>query len=106
MKKTTVMKLCSALLCAASLLFFGIYGAYRWALWRVGHPAPNTASSIGIIGGADGPTAVFIASSSPDSVLATIGGSMEVYLAIGAALLAAAAGLFLWARSIGKRSMK
>ena len=104
MKKTTVMKIFSALLCAGSALFFWIYGAYRWALWRVGHPAPGTASSIGIIGGADGPTAVFI-TSSPDTVLATIGGSMEFYLVTGAAMLAGAVGLFLWARKISKRSI-
>lgn len=103
MKKTTVLKIGSGLLCAGSALFFGIYGAYRWALWRVGHPAPGTASSIGIIGGADGPTAVFIASGSTDSVLAAIGSSMEFYLVGGAALLAGAVGLFLWARKISKR---
>lgn len=104
MKKTIVLKIGSGLLCAGSALFFWIYGAYRWALWRVGHPAPGTASSIGIIGGADGPTAVFIApSSSPDTVLAVIGGSMEFYLVGGAAMLAGALGLFLWARRISKR---
>lgn len=92
MKKTTVMKLCSALLCAASALFFWIYGAYRWALWRVEHPAPGTAGAIAVIGGADGPTAIFV----------TVGRAMEVYLLIGAALLAGAVGLFLWARKIGK----
>lgn len=95
MKKTIVLKLLSALFCAASALFFGIYGAYQWALWRVAHPVPGEASSIGIISGSDGPTAIFV----------TVG-PMEVYLAAGAAFLAGALGLFLWARNIGKRSAK
>lgn len=93
MKKTTILKIGSGLLCAASALFFGVYGAYRWALWRVEHPAPGTASSIAVIGGADGPTSIFV----------TVGGPMEVYLVWGAALLASAVGLLLWARKISKR---
>lgn len=96
MKKTTILKIGSALLCAASALFFGIYGAYRWALWRVEHPAVGTANSIGIIGGADGPTAIFV------TVWDTVGEPMEVYLLIGALLLAGAVGLFLWAGKISK----
>ena len=107
MKKTTVLRIFSALLCAASALFFWIYGAYRWALWRVDHPAPGTASSIGIIGGADGPTAVFVSPiSTSDSIFAVIGGRMESYLVGGVVLLAGAVGLFLWARRISKGRTK
>lgn len=86
------MKLCSALLAGAAALFFAVYGAFRWAVFRAAHPVPGGASSIGVIGGADGPTAIFV----------TAGPGMEIYLLLGAALLAGAAGLFLWARRITK----
>jgi len=95
MQKTTILKVCSALLAGVAALFFAVYGAFRWALWRVDHPVPNGASSIGIIGGADGPTAIF--------VTAGPGMGMTIYLLLGAALLTGAAGLFLWARRISKK---
>jgi len=93
MKKPVILKLCSALMAGTAALFFAIYGAFRWAVFRAANPVPDGASSIGIIGGADGPTAVFV----------TGGLDMGVYLWLGGALLAGALGLFLWARRLGKK---
>lgn len=96
MKKPVVLKVLSALLAVGSVPFLGTYGAYLWSLWRVWlseHTVPNTARSIGIISGADGPTAIFI----------TVGARMEIYLLLGGILLAGALGLFLWAGKLGKK---
>lgn len=93
MKKPILLRALSAALALASVPFWWVYGAYRWAAWRVNHPAPEMASSIGIIGGADGPTAIFI----------TARAEMEVYLLLGAALLAGAAGLWHLAKKHGKK---
>ena len=94
MKKPALLRALSAALALASLPFLWTYGAYRWAVWRVGHPAPGTVSSIAVIGGADGPTAIFV----------SVGARMGLYLLLGAALLAGAAGLFLWARRITQKN--
>ena len=108
MKKQTLLKLASTLLALASVPFLWVYGAYRWAVWRVDHPAPGEVSSISvitgekehsgvaIIGGADGPTAIFV----------TVRMKMEVYLLLGAALLAGAAGLWYLVKKRGKKQGK
>ncbi len=105
MKKQTLLKIGSALLALASVPLLWTYGAYRLAVWRVDHPAPDRQSSIsvitgakeisgvGIIGGADGPTAIFV----------TAKMQMEVYLLLGAVLLAGAAGLWYLARKLRKK---
>ena len=108
MKKTILFQAFSAALALASAPFLWVYGSYRWALWRAAHPAPGTASSfsviagektansIAIIGGADGPTAIFV----------TVRMKMEVYLLLGAALLAGAAGLWYLVKKRGKKQGK
>lgn len=105
MKKQTLLKLASALLALASVPFLWVYGAYRWAVWRVDHPAPGEVSSISvitgekehsgvaIIGGADGPTAIFI----------TGGLDLTALPWLGCLLAAGAAALWLLGRSIGKK---
>lgn len=103
MKKQTLLKAASALLALGSVPFLWVYGAYRWAMWKADHPSPGEMSSIaiisraenslGVIGGADGPTAIFV----------SVGAKMEVYLLLGAVLLAAAAGLWHLARKYGKK---
>lgn len=94
MKKPPLLRALSAALALASIPFLWTYGAYRWAMWRVDHPTPGTASSVAVIGGADGPTAIFVSAAA----------RMELYLLLGAALLAGAAGLFLWARRITRKN--
>ena len=93
MKKSLVLKIAAGLTAAASVPFLWVYGAYRWAIWRTEHPTPHEVSSLAIIGGADGPTAIFI----------TARMQMELYLLLGAALLAGAAGLWLLAQKSGKK---
>lgn len=59
---------------------FGIYGAYMAALlWGF---APNEAGSIGIIGGADGPTAIFITSKLAPELLGAVAISAYSYMAL------------------------
>lgn len=103
MKKQTLLKAASVLLALGSVPFLWVYGAYRWAVWKVNHPSPGEMSSIavisgaenslGVIGGADGPTGIFV----------TVGSPMEVHLVIGLALLAGAAALWHLARKHGKK---
>ena len=59
---------------------FGIFGAYMLALlWGF---APNEAGAIGIIGGADGPTAIFLASKLAPSLMGAIAVSAYSYMAL------------------------
>lgn len=59
---------------------FGIFGAYMLALlWRF---APNEAGAIGIIGGADGPTAIFLSSKLAPSFMGAIAVSAYSYMAL------------------------
>lgn len=59
---------------------FGIYGAYVAALlWGF---APNEAGSIGIIGGADGPTAIFLTSKMAPELLGAVAISAYSYMAL------------------------
>ncbi len=55
-----LLKVAAALSAIAAVFCLGISAAFRWALRRAVHPAPDGASSIGVIGGADGPTAIFV----------------------------------------------
>ncbi len=59
---------------------FGIFGAYMIALF-LGF-APNQAAGIAIIGGADGPTAIFLASKLAPSLLGAIAVSAYSYMAL------------------------
>lgn len=59
---------------------FGIFGAYALAL-AFGFPA-NEAGSIGIIGGADGPTAIFLTSILSPHLLGAIAVSAYSYMAL------------------------
>ncbi|MCL2041112.1 MAG: sodium ion-translocating decarboxylase subunit beta [Bacteroidales bacterium] len=59
---------------------FGIFGAYAAAL-QLGF-APAEAGAIGIIGGADGPTAIFIASKLAPELLGAIAISAYSYMAL------------------------
>ena len=92
-KRPILLTILSGLLALGSVPFLWIYGAYRWALWRGEHPLGDTASSLAIIGGADGPTAIWV----------SVPLRMEGYLLLGAVLLAGAAGLFLLGGRIGKK---
>lgn len=59
---------------------FGIFGAYIIALlWGF---APNEAGSIGIIGGADGPTAIFLTSKLAPHLLGAVAISAYSYMAL------------------------
>ncbi len=58
----------------------GIFGAYAIAL-AVGFP-PNEAGAIGIIGGADGPTAIFLASKLAPQLIGAIAVSAYSYMAL------------------------
>lgn len=59
---------------------FGIFGAYMLALlWGF---APNEAGAIGIIGGADGPTAIFLSSKLAPSFMGAIAVSAYSYMAL------------------------
>ncbi|MBO4476088.1 MAG: sodium ion-translocating decarboxylase subunit beta [Bacteroidales bacterium] len=58
----------------------GIFGAYLLAL-AVGF-APNEAGAIGIIGGADGPTAIFLSSKLAPELLGAIAVSAYSYMAL------------------------
>lgn len=59
---------------------FGIFGAYALAL-LMGF-APNEAGAIGIIGGADGPTAIFISSRLAPDLMGAIAVSAYSYMAL------------------------
>ncbi|MDO4789394.1 MAG: sodium ion-translocating decarboxylase subunit beta [Porphyromonas sp.] len=59
---------------------FGIFGAYALAL-AFGFE-PNQAGAIGIIGGADGPTAIFLASKLAPNLLGAIAVSAYSYMAL------------------------
>ena len=59
---------------------FGIFGAYFIAL-QTGFE-PNQAGSIGIIGGADGPTAIFITSKLAPNLLGAVAISAYSYMAL------------------------
>lgn len=59
---------------------FGIFGAYIIAL-QMGF-APNEAGSIGIIGGADGPTAIFLTSKLAPHLLGAVAISAYSYMAL------------------------
>jgi oxaloacetate decarboxylase beta subunit len=59
---------------------FGIFGAYGLALW-FGFPA-NEAGAIGIIGGADGPTAIFLAGRLAPDLLGAVAVSAYSYMAL------------------------
>jgi oxaloacetate decarboxylase beta subunit len=59
---------------------FGIFGAYIIAL-QMGF-APNEAASIGIIGGADGPTAIFTTSKLAPHLLGAVAISAYSYMAL------------------------
>ena len=59
---------------------FGIFGAYMLALlWGL---APNEAGAIGIIGGADGPTAIFLSSKLAPHFMGAIAVSAYSYMAL------------------------
>ena len=59
---------------------FGIFGAYILALlWGF---EPNQAGAIGIIGGADGPTAIFLASKLAPGLLGAVAISAYSYMAL------------------------
>jgi oxaloacetate decarboxylase beta subunit len=58
----------------------GIFGAYMLAL-RVGF-MPNEAASIGIIGGADGPTAIFLSSRLAPHLMGAVAISAYSYMAL------------------------
>ncbi|MCL1943821.1 MAG: sodium ion-translocating decarboxylase subunit beta [Candidatus Azobacteroides sp.] len=58
----------------------GIFGAYMLSL-LLGF-APNEAASIGIIGGADGPTAIFLASRLAPDILGAVAISAYSYMAL------------------------
>ncbi|SRR5690554_5775827 len=76
----------SALLSNPKLLFigaaaqFGIFGAYACALLLGFNPAE--AGAIGIIGGADGPTAIFISSKLAPELMGAIAVSAYSYMAL------------------------
>jgi oxaloacetate decarboxylase beta subunit len=59
---------------------FGIFGAYGLALW-LGFPA-NEAGAIGIIGGADGPTAIFLSGRLAPDLMGAIAVSAYSYMAL------------------------
>lgn len=59
---------------------FGIFGAYMIAL-QLGFE-PNEAASIGIIGGADGPTAIFLTSKLAPHLLGAVAISAYSYMAL------------------------
>ena len=59
---------------------FGIFGAYIIAL-RLGFE-PNQAGAIGIIGGADGPTAIFLSSRLAPNLMGAIAVSAYSYMAL------------------------
>ena len=59
---------------------FGIFGAYIIAL-QMGF-APNEAGAIGIIGGADGPTAIFLTSKLAPHLLGAVAISAYSYMAL------------------------
>lgn len=59
---------------------FGIFGAYTIAL-AMGF-APNEAGAIGIIGGADGPTAIFLSSKLAPDLMGAIAVSAYSYMAL------------------------
>ena len=59
---------------------FGIFGAYMLALLWVF--APNEAGAIGIIGGADGPTAIFLSSKLAPHCMGAIAVSAYSYMAL------------------------
>lgn len=59
---------------------FGIFGAYIIAL-QMGF-APNQAGAIGIIGGADGPTAIFLSSKLAPELMGAIAVSAYSYMAL------------------------
>jgi oxaloacetate decarboxylase beta subunit len=60
---------------------FGIFGAYIIAL-QVGGFEPNQAGAIGIIGGADGPTAIFLSSKLAPNLMGAIAVSAYSYMAL------------------------
>lgn len=59
---------------------FGIFGAYMIAL-QLGFE-PNQAAAIGIIGGADGPTAIFLSSKLAPNLLGAVAVSAYSYMAL------------------------
>ncbi|MDR0973424.1 MAG: sodium ion-translocating decarboxylase subunit beta [Prevotellaceae bacterium] len=59
---------------------FGIFGAYTIALW-MGFD-PSQAGAIGIIGGADGPTAIFLSSKLAPNLMGAIAVSAYSYMAL------------------------
>jgi oxaloacetate decarboxylase beta subunit len=59
---------------------FGIFGAYILALWTGFEP--NQAGAIGIIGGADGPTAIFLSSKLAPNLMGAIAISAYSYMAL------------------------
>lgn len=59
---------------------FGIFAAFLGAL-ALGY-TPNEAASIGIIGGADGPTALFLTNKLADHMMATIAVAAYSYMAL------------------------
>lgn len=59
---------------------FGIFGAYMVAIW-LGF-APDQAGAISIIGGADGPTAIFLSSKLAPNLMGAIAVSAYSYMAL------------------------
>ena len=59
---------------------FGIFGAYMVAL-AIGF-APDQAGAIAIIGGADGPTAIFLSSKLAPNLMGAIAVSAYSYMAL------------------------
>ena len=70
----------SALISNPKLMLFGIFGAYIIAL-LIGFE-PNQAGAIGIIGGADGPTAIFLSSKLAPNLMGAIAVSAYSYMAL------------------------
>ena len=60
---------------------FGIYVAFMFAL-ATGLFTPGEAAAIGIIGGADGPTAIYIANNLAPDLVGPIAGAADSYIAL------------------------
>lgn len=92
-KLALLLKTASVLAAAAAGLCLGVPLFLRMALHLTIHSTNQAGASVGVIGGADGPTAIFIAG----------GPDLAVLPWLGCLLAAGATGLWFSARYLGKK---
>lgn len=103
-KRVLLLKIIAGVMAIASAACFAMPAVVKWALLHNSHNVTisenenGSVSSIGVIGGADGPTAIFIATKSGRGF--PINDSPPV---VGGFLAAGAVALWLWAKKLSRK---